>query len=138
MSILHIFKLNLCHVVFISYSQPMSILTRYVSSVQYPHLPGIIMFFYILYKFRMYIFCCSVAQACPALWDPMDCSTPGFPVLHYLPEFAHTHVHWEDYAIQLSHPLPSSSPVLNLSQNQGLFQWVGSLHQVAKGLELQL
>ena len=38
--------------------------------------------------------CCSVANSCPALCDPMDCSTPGFPVLHYLPEFAQTHVHW--------------------------------------------
>ena len=57
----------------------------------------------------------------------MDCSTPGFPVLHYLPEFAQTHVHWVDDAIQPSHPLsPPSPPALNLSQHQGLFQWVGS------------
>ena len=86
---------------------------------------------------------CSVAQLCPILCDPMDCSTaglqPGFPVLHYLPEFAQTHVHWVGNAISPSHlQLPSSPFVLNLSQHQGLFQWVGSLHQVAKVLELQL
>jgi len=49
--------------------------------------------------------CCSVAQLCPTLWDPKDCSTPGFPVLHHLPEFAQTHVHWVSDAIQPSHPL---------------------------------
>ena len=69
----------------------------------------------------------------------MDCSTPGFPVLHCLLEFAQTHVHWVGNAIQPSHPLsPPSLPVLNLSQHQGLSQWVGSLHHVAKVLELQL
>ena len=60
-------------------------------------------------------------------------------ILHYLPKFAKTHVHWVDYAIQPSHPLLSPSPpALSLSQHQGLFQWVGSWHQVAKILELQL
>ena len=60
----------------------------------------------------------------------MDCSTPGFSVLHYLPESAQTHVHWVDDAIQPSHPLSSPCPhALNLSQQQGLFHWVGSLHQ---------
>ena len=49
--------------------------------------------------------CCSVAQLWPALCDPMNCSTPGFPVLHYLQEFAQTHVHWVDDLIQPSHPL---------------------------------
>ena len=44
--------------------------------------------------------CCSVPESCQILWDPMDCSTPGFPVLHYLPEFAQTHVHGVDNAIQ--------------------------------------
>ena len=71
--------------------------------------------------------CCSVAQSCPTLCNSMDCSTPGFPVFHYLLEFAQTHVHWVDDAIQLSHPLlPPSPPVLNLSQYQGLSQWVFS------------
>ena len=48
--------------------------------------------------------CCSVAQSHPTLCDPTDCSTPSFPVLHYLPELAQTHVHWVDDAIQPSHP----------------------------------
>ena len=70
---------------------------------------------------------------CLTLCDPLDCSTPGFPVLQYLLEFAQTHVHWVGDAIQQSHhPLPPSPLVLSLSQNQGLFQWVGSLHQLAK------
>ena len=64
----------------------------------------------------------SVAQSCPTLCDPMDCRTPGFPVLHYLPELAQTHVHWVSDAIQPSHPLLSPSPpAFNLSQHQGLF-----------------
>ena len=82
-------------------------------------------------------FCCSVAQSCPTLCNLMDCSTPGFPVLQHLPEFAETHVHWVNDAIQPSHPLlPPSPPAFNLSQHQGLFQWVGSSYQVAKGLAL--
>ena len=69
----------------------------------------------------------------------MDCSTPGLPVLHQLPEFTQTHVHWVCVAIQPSHPLSSPSlPAFNLSHHQGLFQWVSSLHEVAKVLELQL
>ena len=80
-----------------------------------------------------------VAQLYPTLCDPMDCSTPGSPVHHELPEFAETHVHWVGDTIQLSHPLSSSSPpAFSLSQHQGLFQWVSSLHQVAKVLEFQL
>ena len=63
----------------------------------------------------------------------MNCSTPGFPVLHHLPEFAQTHVHWVDDAIQLSHPLSSPSPpAFNLSQHQGFFRWVSSLHRWPK------
>ena len=82
--------------------------------------------------------CCSVAKLHLALCNPMDWSTPSFLVLHYLPKFAQTHVHWVGDAIQPSHPLsPPSPPALNLSQHQGLFQWVGSPHQVAKVLELQ-
>ena len=82
--------------------------------------------------------CCLVAQLCLTRCDPMDCSTPGFPVLHQPPELAQTHVHWVGDAIQPSHPLSSPSPAFNLSQHQGLFQWVSSLHQVGKVLELQL
>ena len=80
----------------------------------------------------------SVAQSCPTPCDTMDCSVPGLPVHHQLPELTQTHVQWVGDAIQPSHPLSSPSPALNLSQHQGLFQWVSSLHQVAKVLEIQL
>ena len=74
-----------------------------------------------------------VAQLCPTLCDPMGFNAPGFPVLHYLPEFVKTHVHGVGDAIQPSHPLLAySPPALNLSQCQGLFQCVSSSHQVAK------
>ena len=126
-------------------------------------------------------FCCSVAKLCPTLCDPMDCSTPGSSVLHYLPEFAQIHAHWVGDAIQSSHPLPPPSPFafslsqlqglflkfiyfnwrlitlqycsgfchtltwishgwgthVNTCKPQGLFHWVGSLHLVAKVLQLQ-
>ena len=69
----------------------------------------------------------------------MNCSTPGLPVYHQLPESTQTHVHWVSDAIQPSHPLSSPSPpALNLAQPQGLFKWVNSLHQVTKVLEFQL
>ena len=71
------------------------------------------------------------------LWNPMDCSTPGFPVHHHLLELTQTHVHWISDAIQPSYPLSPPSLTLNLSQYQSLFQWIGSLHQVVKVLELQ-
>ena len=65
----------------------------------------------------------SVIQLCPTLCDPMDCSTPGFPVHHQLPELTQIHVHQVGDVIQQSHPLSSpSSPAFNLSQHQGLFQ----------------
>ena len=64
----------------------------------------------------------SVAQSCPTLWNPMNCSMPGLPVHHQLLEFTQTHVHWVGDAIQLSHPLSSPSPPApNPSQHQGLF-----------------
>ena len=64
----------------------------------------------------------AVTKSCPRLSDPMDYSTSGFPVLHYLLEFAQTHVHWVDHAIQPSHPLSIPSPYpLSLFQHQGLF-----------------
>ena len=67
--------------------------------------------------------CCSVHQSCSNLCDPMDCSTPGFPVLYHLPELAQIHVHWVSDAIQTSHPLSSPSPpAFNISQHWGLFQ----------------
>ena len=77
--------------------------------------------------------------SCVQLCDPIDCSTPGFPVHSQLPELAQTHVYCVGEAIQPSHPLSSySPPAFNLSQNQGLFKWVSSSHQVAKVLEFQL
>ena len=80
----------------------------------------------------------SVLQSCPTLWDPLDCSTPGLPVHHQLPELTQTHVHGVRDAIQPSHPLSSLSPAFNLSQHQHRFKWVCSWHQVAKVLEFQL
>ena len=79
----------------------------------------------------------SVAQSVQTLCD-MNRSVPGLPVHHQLPESTQTHVHWLGDAIQPSHPLLSpSTPAFNLSQIQGLFQWVSSSHEVAKVLEFQ-
>ena len=75
----------------------------------------------------------SVTQSCPTLWDPMDCSTSGLPVHRQLLEFTQTHP-----LSRWCHPIISSSVVPFSSQHQGLFQWISSLHQVAKLLELQL
>ena len=81
--------------------------------------------------------CCSDAKSCWTLCEPMNCSRPGFPVLHCLPEFTQTHVRWVGN-IQPSHPMsPPSPPALNLFQHQGLLQWVSSSHQVTKVLEFQ-
>ena len=64
--------------------------------------------------------CCSVTQSCPTLCNPMDCSTPGFPVSHHLPKFSQVHIHCICDVIQPSHPLTPSFPfALNLSQNWG-------------------
>ena len=81
----------------------------------------------------------SFTQSCPTLCDPMNCSTPGLPVHHQLPEFTQTHVHQVGDAIQPSHSLSSPSPPApNPSQHQGLFQLINSSHEVAKALEFQL
>ena len=81
----------------------------------------------------------SLVQSCPTLCHPMHCCTPGLPVHHQLLEFTQAHVHWVGDTIQPSHSLSSPSPpTFNLSQHQGLFKWVSSSHQVAKGLECQL
>ena len=75
----------------------------------------------------------SVTQSCPTPCDPMNRSTPGLPVHHQLPRSTQIHVHRVGNAIQPSHSLSSPSPpALNLSQHQGLFQWVNSSYQVAK------
>ena len=87
----------------------------------------------------MHVVFAAVTQPRPTLWDPMDCSMPGFPVLQKFLEPAQTHVHWVDDATQSSHPLSSPSPpAFNVFQHQGFFQWVGSFQQVAKVLELQI
>ena len=94
--------------------------------------------FFLMRNLRLRRFCksvqfSSVAQSYPAVCDPMDCSTPGFPVHHQLPERTQTHVHHVSDAIQPSHPLAVPSPAtFNPSQHQGLS------HQVAKILEFQL
>ena len=73
----------------------------------------------------------SVAQLCLTLCNPVNCSTPGLPVHHQLPESTQSHVHWVGDAIQPSHPLSSPSPpALNLSQHQSLFKWVSSSHHM--------
>ena len=74
----------------------------------------------------------SVTQSCPTLCDPMDHSTPGLRVHHQLPEFTQIHVLRVSDAIQPSHPRSSPSSAPNPSQHQSLFQWVNSLHEVAK------
>ena len=91
-----------------------------------------------LYLLTQYIQFSSVAQSCPTLCDPMDCSKPGLPIHHQFPEFTQTHVHQVGDAIQSSYPLLSPSPPApNPSQHQGLFQWVNSSCEVARVLELQ-
>ena len=89
-------------------------------------------------SFVLFIQFSSVAQSCPTLFDPMNCSTPGLPIHHQLLEFTQTHVHRVSDAIQPSHPLSSPSPAPSPSQHQSLFQWVSSSHEVAKVLEFQL
>ena len=90
-------------------------------------------------NYSQLVCCYSVTKSCLTLCNPMDCSASGFPVLHYLPEFAKTHVHWVSDAIQPSHPLRRLLllPLIFLGIRV-FFQWVVSSHQVAKVLELQL
>ena len=81
----------------------------------------------------------SIVHLCLIPCNPMDCCTPGLPVHHQLPELTQSPVCWVSDAIQPSYPLSSPSPpTFNVSQNQGLFQWISPSHQVAKVLKLQL
>ena len=81
----------------------------------------------------------SADQSFLTLWDPMDYSTPGLPLHHWLPEFTQTHVHWVGDAIQPLHPLLSPSPpTFKLPQHQGLFKSASSSHQEAKVLEFNI
>ena len=99
------------------------------------HLTSLTLFYFFSFQFSF----SSVTQPHPTLCDPMDCSPLGFPIHQQFLEFTQTHVHRVGDAIQPSHPLSSPSPrAFNLSQHQGLFQWVSSSHQVVKILEFQL
>ena len=103
--------------------------------------PGLLHCRWILYQLshRGPVQFSSVAQSCLTLCNLMDCSPPGLPVHHQLLELPQTHVHRVSDAIRPFHPLSSFSPPgFNLSQHQGLFQSVSSLHQVARVLEFQL
>ena len=92
-----------------------------------------------LYNSRIWTQFSSVSQLCLTLCNPMDYSMPGLPVHHQLLELAQTHVHQVGDAIPPSHPLSSPSPpAFNISQHQGVFQWVSSSHQMAKVLAFQL
>ena len=98
-----------------------------------------ILFFSYNIMWILYTFSAVQSHSCVQLCDPLDCSTPGFPIHHQLLELVQTHVHSVGDAIQPSHLLLSPSPpAFNLSQHQGLFQWVSSSHQMAKVLEFQL
>ena len=97
------------------------------------------LFLFLCATIKFYFQFNSVTRSYLTLCDPMDCSTPGFPVHHQLLEPAQTHIHWGSDAIQPSHPLLSPSPpAFNFSKHQGLFQWVSCSLQVAKVLEFQL
>ena len=94
---------------------------------------------HLVYLTYMQSYCCSVAQSCLTLCDPMDFSMPGLPVPHHLLKIAQVHVHCFSDAIQPSCPLlPSSPSAFNLSQHQELFQRVRYLHQITKILKFQL
>ena len=127
-------KLNLLHLL---HWQVDSLPLRHMGSPLNTYKYFVIAYMHAFAYIRVVLF--SRSESCPILCHPMDCSTSGFTVLHHLPELAQTHIHWISDAIQPSHPLISSSlPAFNLFQHQGLFQWVSSLHQVVKVLELQL
>ena len=93
-----------------------------------------------VFPLSLQLCCCSVSQLCLTLCEPMDCSTPGFPVLHHLLEFAQTHVHWVSDAIPPSQPLlPPSSPALYLSQHQSFpMSWLFASGGLNIGTEIQL
>ena len=130
MGILHLIPLK---VNFLYFSSPNLHLYTSVSSCTWlpvAHAKNLVIILDIYFPTHLPTLCycyCSVIKSCLTLCDPMNCSMSGFLVLYYLPEFAQTHVHWVSDAIKLSHPLsPPPPPALNLFQNRGLFQWVGS------------
>ena len=108
----------------------------YQKLINYKNIWIIFQFMILPKYFHQFI---SVAQSCLTLCNPMNRSTPGLPDHLQLSESTQIHVHWVGDTIQPSHPLSSPSPpAFNLSQHQGLFQWVSSSHEVAKVLEFQL
>ena len=110
-----------------------------VHSGTYTHHPQVVVLVYFSAQHCIEYSSIVVAQSLSHVRVFVSPRFIGFLVLHHLPQFAQTHVRWVDDAIQPSYPLSSlSPPALNLSQHQGLFQWVSSSHQVAKVLELQL
>ena len=125
-SVIHIVSHTSYHVSYAWYSGPLEFVTNANKNQQMTQVHsfyGCVIFHCIYAQFS------SVAQSCPTLCSPMDCSTPGLPVHHQLPEFTQTHVRWVGDAIQPSHPpLSHSPPAFNLSQHQGLFKWVSSSH----------
>ena len=114
----------------------------YKLSIPYNYLPCFVSYFLSDSQdkdHRKHVQFSSVTQSCLTLCDSMNRSTPGLPVHQQLQESTQTHVHQVSDAIQPSHPLSSPSPpALNPSHHQSLFQWVSSLHEVAKVLEFQL
>ena len=119
-----------------------SILTSWGTSILFSIMAIAFTFLVTRINFSPCLCLSSVQFNCSVVSDPlrpMDCSTPDLPVHHQLLELTQTHVHCVSDVIQPSHPLSSPSPpALNLSQHQGLFQWVSSSHEVAKVLELHL
>ena len=97
------------------------IIARILETIKYPSSVGIVVYPQI--EIFSSVQLSSVAQSCPTLCDTMNCSTPGLPVHHQLPEFTQTYIHRISDAIQSSHPLSSPSPPAhNPSQHQNLFQ----------------
>ena len=82
----------------------------------------------VIYTLNGIFCCCLVTKLCLTLCNTLDCNTPGFPGLHYLPEFAQTHIHWVSDTIQPPHPLSPSSPPAQSFPASGSFQWVCSSH----------
>ena len=97
--------------------------------VSFGWIIGVFFHFYNIYKSPGRFQFSSVTQSCPTLSDPINCSMPGCPIHHHLPELAQTHLHQVGDAIQPSHPLwYPSPPAFSLFQHQDLFQWVSSSH----------
>ena len=115
---------------------------NFVFMITGPEASWNFLYSYMSSKPLQYSCCCLFTQSCLTFCESMDCTMPGFQVLHHLPKLAQIHVHWVNDTIQPSHPLSSASPLaFNLSQNQVAKSPLAfnlSQNQVAKVLELQL